>query len=117
MPTHTNPPDARQLQAPPVELEAVAVLLEAERTPAVEPAKARIPRLLARTHAPEEGLEGLVQILHYALQDVAMHALRPRIGGLALLDPAQLREGADGALFLLPGLFALCKAVVIEATA
>ena len=48
MPADSHPPDTRQLQPSPIDLEAVAKLLKAERAPAVAALEARVAWLLPR---------------------------------------------------------------------
>src|SRR5437868_12469399 len=96
MPAHTDAPDARHLQPPAVDLEAVPILLQAEAVEAVATFEARIAGCLSRFHAAEEVLERLVEIGDDHLQDVAVNLRRIGVRRLPLLDVAQLLELADG---------------------
>ena len=61
MPADRDTTDARELEPPAVDLEAVAVLLEAEPGEAVLPLEAGIAGILPRLGAAEERLKRLVQ--------------------------------------------------------
>jgi len=117
VPAHSHTPDARQPQASPVEFEAVAVLLEAERVETIAPLEARIACSFTRLHAAKESVEGFVQVLHDTLQNMTVDVGGVRVGVFQVFDLAKLRVWADAFFALFPRCLALFQAGVVPPAA
>src|SRR5205085_10066621 len=95
MPANREPANAADTQPPPVDLEPVAVLFEAESLPAIAALEARVAGVFTRFGTPEEGLKGFVQVVYHELQDVAVYVFGVRVGRFALFHPPQLCDLAN----------------------
>ena len=101
----------------PVDLEPVAVLLEAEPRESVPSPEPRIARLLPGLDPAKERLERLVQIGRDVLKDVAVNVQSVGTRGFLDLDLAKLHGLADRLASFLVSLFPLATAVVVEVAA
>src|SRR5690606_37798456 len=114
VPADSHAPDAGQLQPPPINRKAVAVLFQTKAVEPTLPLEARIARLLACLDTAKERLKRLVEVGNRHLQDVAMHVPRLREGALVVFDLSQLLGFGDAAPFQFPLPLPLGKAHVVE---
>jgi len=113
VPANGDSANARQFQLAPVDLEAVAVLLEPEGVEAIQALEAWVARSLPGFHPPKEGVEGFVEVLNDHLQDVAVDAGGVGILPLQTLDLGELSVNADTLAAFLVGVAALLQASVV----
>ena len=95
VPADGDPADAREFEAAAVDLEPVAVLLEAEPRESIPALEPRVAGILPGLDPAEERLERLVQIGHDVLEDVAVDVQRVGAGGFLDLDLAKLHGLGD----------------------
>jgi hypothetical protein len=95
MPTHSKATDTREFQPATIDLEPVAVFLQAKAIKPVAPLEAGIAGSFASFHPPKERLKRLVEIGNNNLQDVTVDVFGVRTGGLERLDLAQLFNFAN----------------------
>ena len=117
MPAHGDPADAGEFEATAVDLEAVAILLEAEPRESLPDLEPGVAGILPSLDSAKERLERLVQIGHDVLKDVAVDVQRKRAGGFLHLDLAKLHGLGDRLASFLVSLLALATAVVVEVAA
>lgn len=115
MPADRNPPNPRQPQPPPIDLEAIPIFLEAETGEPIPSLKARIAWCVACLHAPEERLEGLVQIGNNHLQDMAVDVLGVEVERFLNLHLRELLVFSDRLAALLIGIPPFRKALIVLA--
>jgi hypothetical protein len=112
MPADSHTTNASNLSRRP-STKTHSVLLEAETFEAVPSLEAWIAWLFASFDTTKERLKGFIKILHHGLQHMTVDRTSVGIGGFVGLDLTQLFILADGALFLLVGIFALSKTPVV----
>ena len=117
MPADGDAPDARELESAAVDLEAVAVLPEAEPGEAVLAFEARVTGIVSRLDPAKERLERLVQVGHHVLEDVAVDASRVGAGILLGLDLAKLLGPGDRHAAEFVGVLPLAQEIVVEVAA
>ena len=110
-------PMPKSFEATAVDLEAVAVLLEAEPRESIPDLEPGIAGILASLDSAEERLERLVQIGHDVLKDVAVDVQRKGAGGFLHLDLAKLHGLGDRLASFLVSLLALATASIVEVAA
>jgi hypothetical protein len=117
MPTDSNPTDAGELEPTTIDLEPVAILLEAKPSESMERLEPRVAWLLTSFDAPEERLKCLVQISHDVLENMAVNIQCVGVGVLLDLDLAELLDLGDGLTPLLVGFLPVPQPVVVEMAA
>ncbi len=113
MPAYSQTANARDLEPTAIHSETIAVLLEPETVESVLSLEARIAWFFASFHAAKEGLEGFIEIAYDHLQHMAVDRSSVGIGGFVGFDLSKLFVLADGARFLLVGIFALCETPIV----
>jgi hypothetical protein len=113
VPAQPDPPDPREPRPSAIHLEAVPVFLQPKAIEAVPSLESVMPWRFPGLDPPEEGAEGLVQILHHHLQQVAVEPARIFVLPAILLHLPQLLVFPHASVFLLPGLLALGQAGVV----
>jgi len=86
IPANGDPADAKKIEATAIDLEAIAVFLEAESRKAVPDLEPGIAGILTGLDPAKERLERFVQVGHDVLKDVAMDVQRVGAGRFLHLD-------------------------------
>ena len=113
MPAHSQTTNARHLEPAAIHSETIAGLLEPETVESVPALEAWIAWFFASFDAAKEGLEGFVEIADHGLQHMAVDRRSVGMRGFVGFDLSKLFVLADGARFLLVGIFALCETPIV----